>query len=420
MGLPLAALAVAVALAAPVAPPVPAAVGSVPSPTVSAAPNCGDGGQDTLTVSGAGAPSGYHVEVTFDGQPFGPSGAAVGPQADGTWSVTAIADGVADGGHVISTVFYFPFNGSSGPPDIPGPSTAYEVPCPTLTVAPATISWRPGPVTLKLSGTGFGYYSQVSFTMAGTALTGSADANAYGDFSTTVTLPALPGCGTHDVVAMSPPARTAAAPLTVTCPALTITPSTIPALSLPRPLTWTLTGFDPDAAVALRIADRPIGVVLTDSSGAVSTGIPADRLPCGPLRATARQVGPGAVPEASAPLLVTCGRPPGRLATLTVVPGIVASGTPTLATGNGFTPGRTVRLTWLLPDATVAPGVTTAVVGASGSFNVVCLVLMHSRLGPRELVAAETAGVDRRAASAPVLVVPGSLQPGRHGLVTRR
>jgi len=403
-----------------------------PVPTVSVAPSCGDGDEDTLLVSGTGAPSGYRVEVSIDDESFGPADGIV-PADDGTWTATGTVDSLGVGEHEIGTSFYVPSFDSSAPGDIPGPSTTYRVPCPTLTVDPASVAWRPGPVDLELSGAGFGAWSHVDFTVSGKPPTDTADVTETGEFSLTVTLSALPGCGIHQVVAtqeqdsllpaLPSPPPTATAPLTVTCPALTVVPGTIAAASLPRPLTWTLTGFDPRAPVALRIADQPIGVVLTDGSGSGSSALPAGKLPCGPLQATARQVGPGAVPTASAALLVTCTTPPPASvvpATLTVGPAIVAAGTPTLATGTGFTPGRTVRLTWLLPDATSAPGVMTVVVGSKGSFRVMCLVFAHSRLGPRELVAAETAGPNIRAASASLLVVPGSLQPGRHGLVTRR
>jgi hypothetical protein len=110
-----------------------------------------------------------------------------------------------------------------------------------------------------------------------------------------------------------------------------------------------------------------------------------------------------------------------------VLPGVVAVGTPTLATGRGFPPGAQVRLGWLLADGGVRPPGTAATVGPDGGFSATVLVLPHDRLGPRRLVASDggaPAGTGSAAGpavtAADVLVVAGSSQPGRHGLVSRR
>jgi hypothetical protein len=95
---------------------------------------------------------------------------------------------------------------------------------------------------------------------------------------------------------------------------------------------------------------------------------------------------------------------------------IVSSGGVARVSGQGFTPGATVRLTWVLPDGSTAPGGLTTVVAADGSITTSCLVLTHARLGPRTLRAEQ----GKLAASAPVLVVNGPMEPGRNRLLGRR
>jgi hypothetical protein len=83
--------------------------------------------------------------------------------------------------------------------------------------------------------------------------------------------------------------------------------------------------------------------------------------------------------------------------------------------GQRFTPGADVALSWLLPGGRTLPA-GTATADPSGSFTTSVLVLVNSGTGPRQLVA----GAGPAAASDQALVVSGTTQPGRRGLVNRR
>ncbi len=335
---------------------------------------------------------------------------------------------------------------TEGPVDSDVPSTAVQV-------SPSQVAFRPGPYSLYVSGWGFNAY-QVGILLDGTPVGDLLYTEEDNTFSGYVSLDQLPDCGEHEIGAYAtdeggvdfqddavagpvvPPPADASTDFVVTCPELTLSPGAVDRASLPTPLTWTVTGFTPETPVALRLDGQPAEVVVVDAEGSATTVLPADGLPCGTVTAEAREVfvppglgivappaPPAEQPSATASLLVRCLPPPEpdpepEPATLVTNPTIVAAGATTLALGQGFTPAGTVALSWMLPDGSVTAPVATVTTGPDGAFSTPALVLTHSLLGPRELVAGEAAG--GQAAAAPVLVVPGSSQPGRHGLVNRR
>jgi hypothetical protein len=161
--------------------------------------------------------------------------------------------------------------------------------------------------------------------------------------------------------------------------------------------------------------------VTTDAGGALRTKRSAAGLPCGDVPVVAEQVAYGGEPPtATSTLTVEC--PSIEPATLTVDPGVVSRGGAVRAVGAKFTPGTKVRLSWLLTGGRAGPQVAEVTVRANGTFATSMLVLGHDEQGTRDLVAVEVVaeGPPPSAATDSVLVVEGSMQPGRRGLVTRR
>lgn len=216
----------------------------------------------------------------------------------------------------------------------------------------------------------------------------------------------------------------------VLCPRLSVTPDRVAAASPGTPLVWEATGFVPDSVVALRLGDQPVQVVETDKRGSVRYTAPSPQLPCGVVPARAadvlspqarseREIPADLVVEALDRIRVDCpDRPqpePAPPALVQVSPAVVPVGTTTRVSGEQFPPGSAVALSWLLPGGRTLPaGAATA--DAAGSVRADVLVLVNSGTGPRQLLA----GAGAAAASDQVLVVAGTTQPGRHGLVNRR
>ena len=88
---------------------------------------------------------------------------------------------------------------------------------------------------------------------------------------------------------------------------------------------------------------------------------------------------------------------------LVVDPGLGPTGAVARVTGSGFAPGP-VTLSWQPGN-----GGTAATADAAGTFQVYVLVLPKDIIGPRQLVATISGVIQ---ATAPFLVVPGTVQPG--------
>lgn len=217
----------------------------------------------------------------------------------------------------------------------------------------------------------------------------------------------------------------------VLCPELTVTPDRLPAAPSGTPLVWEVTGFVPDSVVALRLGDLPVQVVETDQAGGARYSAPAPQVACGVVPARAidrsepevrkeRDIPTDLVVEALDRVRVDCPdrpqpEPPVVPAVVQVNPAVVNTGTTTRVTGQQFPPGAPVALSWLLPGGRTVPA-GTATADAAGSIRVDLLVLAHSGTGTRQLLAGSAAAV----ATDQLLVVGGTTQPGRQGLVNRR
>lgn len=217
----------------------------------------------------------------------------------------------------------------------------------------------------------------------------------------------------------------------VLCPELSVTPDRLPATSPGTPLTWQVTGFVPDSVVALRFGDQPVQVVETDQAGEARYVAPAPQVACGVVPARAidrsgpeerkeREIPTQLVVEALDRVRVDCpDRPQPEPAVVPAVvqvnPAVVNAGTTTRVTGQQFPPGSPVALTWVLPGGRTLPA-GTATADAAGSVRVDLLVMANSGTGTRQLLAGSGAAV----ASDQLLVVGGTTQPGRQGLVNRR
>jgi hypothetical protein len=203
----------------------------------------------------------------------------------------------------------------------------------------------------------------------------------------------------------------------------------VPESALPTGIQITGNGWDPGIGVALSIDGASVATATTDKTGQFTTTVPLAARPCGTVAIVGVELQPAGAaaalprPTATTTVEVTCTTvtptdptdPTDPAPTLVADP-IVSSGGVARVSGQGFTPGATVRLTWVLPDGSTAPGGLTTVVAADGSITTSCLVLTHARLGPRTLRAEQ----GNLAASAPVLVVNGPMEPGRNRLLGRR
>ncbi len=281
----------------------------------------------------------------------------------------------------------------------------------------------------------------VQVLLAGVPLEPPLDISGSGA-SGEVELPERPPCGRQVLEAVWAPydnetsPRSTSSVVTVQCPALTLSPDELAVANQPADIVWTVTGFVPSSAVALRLGDEPVEVVKTDERGRARFTAPVDDLGCGRHEAAVLDRStPGlrkerGIPQeveivATAVLTVRCParvdpvEPTDPLPPPSVVqlnPVVVAAGTTTRVTGASFTGGETATLAWVLQDGTTQPAAQVAV-SVEGGFVTDVLVLVNSGQGPRELVASTPSGA---AASDLALVVAGTTQPGRNGLVNRR
>ncbi len=286
-----------------------------------------------------------------------------------------------------------------------------------------------GPTDLEVRGRLYGYGQVVTILLDGEVVADGVKV-PQGEFDRTIRLDPLPACGRHEVEArgqggkLEPPRDTAV--FVVTCPTLSIDPTVVDSNDLPRETVWQIEGFNPGTAVALRLGAEPVEVVKTDDDGVGRLRTPLGPLPCGTVTATAAEARPApplsfvpparSLPSATTTFTVRCPTPEPEPvpAVLQLNPVVVATGTTTRVTGASFPAGE-ATVAWVFADGTTVPA-GTVTVPASGGFVTDLLVLANSPQGPRELVV----GTAVAAASAQALVVAGTTQPGRNGLVNRR
>ncbi|MDQ1658603.1 MAG: hypothetical protein QOD41_3686 [Cryptosporangiaceae bacterium] len=226
---------------------------------------------------------------------------------------------------------------------------------------------------------------------------------------------------------LDPPPRTASTSITVYCPTIAVAPSQFGDTALPGPASVSGSGwYVHNTAVPVQFAldGVAVGQATPNATGHVSGRIRLPRAQCGVHTLAAVQAydngdGFSITLTAQATVTVRC-----AAAELAVDPPVAGAGRTVDAIGGKFVPGRTVTLEWTLPDGTPLGDAGSAVTEADGTFRVTILVMPNSDLGARKLHALETppAGdpVGAREGFADVLIVPGSMAPGRHHFLERR
>jgi hypothetical protein len=225
----------------------------------------------------------------------------------------------------------------------------------------------------------------------------------------------------------TPPPRTAATRIVVFCPQITASPASFGDTALPGSSTVTGSGWyvrRVPVPVEVLLDSVKLGETNPDATGAISTRLRIPRASCGVHRLTARQSydnhdGFSITLTAETPVTVRC-----AVADLTVDPPVTEAGRTVDAVGGSFIAGRTVTLEWTALDGSPMGEAATATVEPDGTFRVTILVMPNSDLGTRKLHALESPGagdpVGAREGFAEVLIVPGSMTPGRGHFLERR
>jgi hypothetical protein len=238
--------------------------------------------------------------------------------------------------------------------------------------------------------------------------TGPGTATPGGRVKIPITVTDL-GCGPHTVAVRPDTGAAASTRLLVTCQVLTATPSRFNGHDLPPTTRVDGHGFDPGAVVVVSVPGGPSVTTTTDRHGGFRTPFPTASLPCGGTVLTGVERTRLAMPpSASTPLAVSC---PPYTPSLKVTPGAASGGDVVTVKGLGYHGNSLVRVVWTYADQTPAIGTAVVRTDRTGAFTASLLVLVHDRLGPRDVTATDTQGA---MAKAPVRVVPGSVQPGRH------
>jgi hypothetical protein len=419
-------LAATTALGLLVAAPAPE-VSAALDPSMSISAQCGPTGATQLSVVVANVDPADTLFFTLaEDESVALPQSPVGPGGELTLSLPALANGE----HTIEMWLTAPGEEFGEVFD----SAGYQVPCPSVTVAPAQLALHAGSLPLDLTGDGYFGRGDVVFALDGTEIARTRP--RAGVARTGAVLPAVPGCGSHEISSeqahapedFDPAAQTT---LVVTCPTLTADPTSVAQSTLPTSVLVTGAGWDLHRALTLSIDGAVVATATADGAGRFTTTVPVAPRPCGSVPVVAAEVPlpptvAGPVPTATTMVEVTCSTPPpanrtdptppAKPAPTLVAEPVVSSGGVDLASGHGFAAGATVRLVWVLPDGTLAPGAVTTVAATDGSISAPCPVLPHARLGPRTLRADQSTAM----ASAQVLVVNGPMEPGRDRLLGRR
>jgi len=291
--------------------------------------------------------------------------------------------------------------------------------CPTITLNPNAGYLAGKPTTVTVTPTDFdGYQNDRPKVL-------TFDGRPLGTFGykKPISFVATAGCGAHQVTLIQASAYgtlSASAVYTVRCPSAAVNPPVISRASQPIPVSVTANAFPPNAAVTIAINGSPARGATTDGAGNLAAPVTVMNLACAAYTVTVTTNGTfgGARVSASAPLTVTCS------AVITVDPGVISAGMTSHVTGVGFTSGSSVTLVWQLMDGTTLPvnGSPQIALSPSGAIDFYTLVMNTDIIGARTLIGTDTKGL---AASAPVVVARGTMQPSNSGqsvqrLVTRR
>jgi hypothetical protein len=185
-------------------------------------------------------------------------------------------------------------------------------------------------------------------------------------------------------------------------------------------VTFTVTNTAPTAASAVQLtATLPPELPVVDAPAGCVSGSPCDigTLPSGASIDVVFTLSPdAAVDDIVAATATTAGAAPATdEAPITVLqpeievnPGLGPPGRPAYVTGEHFPPGATIAI--LLDGGLNAQSIEVSI-SADGTFTTSLLVLVHERLGPRDITAEPVSGPTFGPVQTPFLVVPGGLGP---------
>jgi hypothetical protein len=364
-----------------------------------------------FSVSGAAETEfgafGGTVDITFNGTEAG-SAEADGDTGDFGATLPVPQN---DGG---GTTAHCGANTVAAEAEVDGGSTGFEVGSATIDLACASISVSPSlvgnqqlPATFAVTPQGFPAPGGFTLTVDGApqAFTPGPDA--------TLGFSGSPSCGAHQVTlsqTVDGQPISASAQITVLCPQIAVTPSSIPLAGEPATVTVTGTQFHANQPVSISLNGAVVGSTVTGEDGSFSVPITARGLDCAAHQVTAAEQpaagGPAFLFSATTLLLVTdCTR------SLTVDRAVLEPGQVTRVTGTGFAPGVPVTLTWQLPGGAPLLGTLTVTADGRGDISGFFLVIPGDVLGARQLLAAQAG--DRLTAGA--LVEAGPMQPSPGG-----
>ena len=294
-----------------------------------------------------------------------------------------------------------------GPPsDFVLASTTINLLCASMSVSPDLVGNQQLPATFAVTPQNFPAAGGFTLTVDGTPQAFTTTPGGDLDFT------GSPSCGTHQVTlsqTFDEQVISATAQITVLCPQITLTPSSVPLASEPATVTVTGSQFHANQPVSISLDGTVVGSTVTDETGSFSLPITATGLDCAAHQVTATEQatagGPAFLFSASAPLQVT-----GCALALAADPSVLEPGQLTKVTGTGFAPGTPVTLTWQQPGGAPLLGTATVTAGGDGSVSAFLLVMPGDLTGPRQVVA--TQGGLTLTASALVEAAPMQPSPG--------
>jgi hypothetical protein len=294
-----------------------------------------------------------------------------------------------------------------GPPsDFVLGSATINLLCASISVSPSLVGNQQLPATFAVTPQNFPEPGGFALTVDGTPQAFTTTPGGDLDFT------GSPSCGAHQVTlsqTFDEQVISATAQITVLCPQITLTPSSIPLASQPATVTVTGSQFHANQPVSISLDGTVVGSTVTDETGSFSLPITAAGLDCAAHQVTAAEQatagGPAFLFSATATLQVT-----GCALALAVDPTVLEPGQLTKVTGTGFAPGTPVTLAWQQPGGAPLLGTATVTAGGDGSVSAFLLVMPGDLTGPRQVVA--TQGGLKLTASALVEAAPMQPSPG--------
>jgi hypothetical protein len=300
-----------------------------------------------------------------------------------------------------------------GPPsDLVLGSATINLLCASISVSPSLVGNQQLPATFAVTPQNFPEPGGFTLTVDGTPQAFTTTPGGDLDFT------GSPSCGVHQVTlsqTFGEQVISATAQITVLCPQITLTPSSVPLASQPATVTVTGSQFHANQPVSISLDGTVVGSTVTDETGSFSLPITAAGLDCAAHQVTAAEQatagGPAFLFSAIATLQVT-----GCTLALAVDPTVLEPGQLTKVTGTGFAPGTPVTLAWQQPGGTPLLGTATVTAAGDGSVSAFLLVMPGDLTGPRQVVATQ----GRLKLTADALVEAAPMQPSPGGQLVYR